>query len=240
MVDFTGGTWRSLIDGSEVSAIPDSGGDHQWNTNEGGGTTLTDSIGDLNGSINGPSWETGGGTHDVYLFYDGSDDYVDLGSQSQSALSSVVEAPATICAWIYVSEDVSSDRLNIFATETTSNGNNFNFQWREDNNEFWLQVAPDDFRLNGGSITYDEWIPTAFTISSSEGNLYVGENMDNVDSGAYAPSSGDLEHNVKIGGESDSLVARFYGGIDLSFYEEREWSRSELQDWVDDTKKFYE
>jgi len=25
MVDFTGGTWRSLIDGSEVSAIPDSG-----------------------------------------------------------------------------------------------------------------------------------------------------------------------------------------------------------------------
>ena len=43
-------------------AIPDSGGTHQWNHLENGGTTLGDSIGTLDATINGATWTSGLGT----------------------------------------------------------------------------------------------------------------------------------------------------------------------------------
>ena len=50
MVDFTGGTWRSLVDGAEISAIPDIG-DYQWYADEGEGTTLNANIGDVDMTV---------------------------------------------------------------------------------------------------------------------------------------------------------------------------------------------
>ena len=55
MVDFTGGTWRSLIDGSEVSAIPDTVVD-RFPADEGGGQTLANSIGPNDASLNFDNW----------------------------------------------------------------------------------------------------------------------------------------------------------------------------------------
>ena len=71
--------WRSLVDGAEIdvgAAIPDSA-IHQWPFDEGSGESVADSIGDIQGSVNGPTfisdgWEggsaldfDGGGTDDV-------------------------------------------------------------------------------------------------------------------------------------------------------------------------------
>ena len=55
MVDFTGGTWRSLIDGSEVSGIPDNA---IWRLplDEGDGTTASDDQGDTDGTLDNPDW----------------------------------------------------------------------------------------------------------------------------------------------------------------------------------------
>ena len=55
MVDFTGGTWRSLIDGSEVGAIPDSEVE-RWDFDEGSGSTASNSLTSHDFSLSGPDW----------------------------------------------------------------------------------------------------------------------------------------------------------------------------------------
>ena len=55
MVDFTGGTWRSLVDGAEISAIPD-GLVYGWLHDEGSGDTTTDSVEDLTVEFNNIDW----------------------------------------------------------------------------------------------------------------------------------------------------------------------------------------
>jgi len=54
MVDFTGGTWRSLIDGSEVIAIPDIVAEYL--IDDGSGGTFADNIGDADGNVNESQW----------------------------------------------------------------------------------------------------------------------------------------------------------------------------------------
>ena len=53
MVDFTGGTWRSLIDGSEVVAIPDEGLNHSYIIDDETATNVIDVQGDKNLDIIG-------------------------------------------------------------------------------------------------------------------------------------------------------------------------------------------
>ena len=76
MVDFTGGTWRSLIDGSEVGAIPDAQ-DLQavYAIDDGSDLTVTDSEGNNDGTITGANWvsESELGQDSVLEFDDGSD-----------------------------------------------------------------------------------------------------------------------------------------------------------------------
>ena len=74
MTEFT--TWRSLVDGEEISTIPDSELDHRWKMDEGSGSTLSDSVGSVSATLNGATWlsnskYTGG----VATDYDGVDDW---------------------------------------------------------------------------------------------------------------------------------------------------------------------
>ena len=86
MVDFTGGTWRSLIDGSEVSAIPDS--DLWYSINEGSGQTFTDSNGDSDGDLVGGTWVEDSDFYDGwYVDLDSTDDHVLVGGGSNGDTS---------------------------------------------------------------------------------------------------------------------------------------------------------
>ena len=59
MVDFTGGTWRSLIDGSEVVAIPDRVV-NRAPLDDGAGTTFSDAVGDADGTLQNDAWFSDG------------------------------------------------------------------------------------------------------------------------------------------------------------------------------------
>jgi len=77
MVDFTGGTWRSLIDGSEVSAIPDTRLS-QYQMDEGSETLLNNLVdGQPNATIDGADWvENSNRVGGFWLDFDGDDDGV--------------------------------------------------------------------------------------------------------------------------------------------------------------------
>jgi len=77
--DITGAT----IDGQEVQEITVDGQTvftsvldavtNRWLYDEGSGNILNDSVGSTNLSLDAPVWETGSGTGDVYLQFDGAD-----------------------------------------------------------------------------------------------------------------------------------------------------------------------
>jgi len=70
-----GGSTLELHDALTASAIPDSA-IHRWSHSEGSGTILGDSIGNLDGTINGSSWATGTWVDGYSLNHDGTDDGV--------------------------------------------------------------------------------------------------------------------------------------------------------------------
>ena len=74
MSNFT--TWRSLVDGEEILAIPDSAIFH-WPFAEGSGSTLSEELDGQDGAINGPTWTSGSWWDDYALSGDGTDDYVE-------------------------------------------------------------------------------------------------------------------------------------------------------------------
>jgi len=83
MVDFTGGTWRSLIDGSEVLAIPDSEANqkllHRWLLDDVNGT-VEDIVGGADGTNNGVTSLDGDYEGGSAGEGDGVEDYIDLGT----------------------------------------------------------------------------------------------------------------------------------------------------------------
>jgi len=65
---------RSVF-GLGLNTIPDTG-DHQWRITKGSGTTLSDSVGDIAATVNGPSWYSDSGAVGEWaLDFDGTDDY---------------------------------------------------------------------------------------------------------------------------------------------------------------------
>jgi len=68
------------VDGQTVfSATPPipSSAIHHWKIDEGSGTTVADSVGSADGTINGATWDTGTYVGGAYLDFDGSNDDVD-------------------------------------------------------------------------------------------------------------------------------------------------------------------
>jgi hypothetical protein len=63
----------------EVTDIPDRA-IHRWKINEGSGTTLSDSIGSANGTVNGSTWVSNNWTGGYALDGNGTDNYIDVGT----------------------------------------------------------------------------------------------------------------------------------------------------------------
>ena len=116
MVDFTGGTWRSLIDGSEVSAIPDDGLAHRYKADD---LSLSDgdsvsTWSDLAGSDDltqttsskQPTYKTGIINGQPVVRTDGTDDFL------QTAFGTVINQAVEVylvCQWASV--DDNGDRI---------------------------------------------------------------------------------------------------------------------------------
>ena len=133
MTEFT--TWRSLVDGEEISAIPDSEADHQWNYTAGSGTTVEDTIGSLDAEYTSISWGSSAGADDTHGLLDGVNDYADLGSSTRSDWAHFIQdGEGTLFAW--VNPEDASDIHQVFNSDTS------------DTNSIMLGIVNDDgFRV---------------------------------------------------------------------------------------------
>ena len=163
MVDFTGGTWRSLIDGSEVSAIPDSlvlqyaatnvsGGDTTWSDdNEVADMTLT-------------GGETDTTVDDVEaLGFDGTDDHGNIDLPS----------------------DFEGDGLNEFTVEfsisttTSDNGRVFEQRNNDENQDLGFIMNSGPTGTGGFLWVFDDDNGDRFRFGpDSDPNLNDGERHD--------------------------------------------------------------
>jgi len=234
-------------------AITDSGGTHQWNTTQGSGTTLTDSIGTLDGDINGATWTTGKGTKNVHLDYDGSNDTTNFGSASQSELRHFIEdGTGTILQWIR--PDSTSTRFTSIGSELSSSTVGFGVEYNvsKAGEVRWVGLNGSGSDLwdarSGDVLVSGEWQVVAMTVNGSGDALIYhaedssGYTLTQEASDSYDTSrrvSSDLDDNVSLGFVTGQSDFHFDGGIDLTFIDNSEQSQSVLQAFVDDTKQFY-
>ena len=248
MVQYT--EWRSISDGSIISSIPDSGGTHQWNYQEGDGLTISDQIGSLDISFTGGSWQTGEGVGEVYLKLDGSDDYGDLGSDSRSELSHIVnDGEGTFFLWAYADYSSGDDRSMLFGNNLSTN-RSFMIYVDDDSGQTEFRCGNGDeymFEIRSGpQPPSNDWVAFAATANGSEATLYFAEppEYELIEVGSDtvgSTASGDLEDfNVFIGTDQDEGGRFWDGGVDYSFTDTSGWTESELQKIVDDTKGFYQ
>jgi len=140
MTNFT--TWRSLIDGQEVSALPDSV-IHHWKFDEGSGGAVADNIGDADGSVNGPSWVSGNFEGGSALEADGTDDHVstttlgNFGSNMSSdfAVSFTIKSPNDGDGWVMGMQNDATD----FDT-----GDQTHFSVRNDDGQIRWEISDED------------------------------------------------------------------------------------------------
>ena len=247
MSNFT--TWRSLVDGEEIDRIPDSEGTHQWNADEGSGSTLTDSIGSLDGTINNATWQTNStGAGDAYLLYDGVDDYVDL--ESTTAFASLRDnVEGTIFAWHRLDSADTGTYQTLLASNTSTSDTDFSFNLNDGDNQYeaWLTLNDDHERVTGGSPNDNvgDWVAYAWVVDGSGMELFTatpGEYDVSLVGTSSKPSStsNNWDNNMTVGSRNASGRQSFDGAIDLSFFDSDPWSESELQDFIDDSKQFYE
>ena len=219
-----------------IDAIPDSQGTHQWNHDEGSGTTLGDAIGSLDGSISGATWLTDAGAGDAYLDYDGSDDTTELGTVSQSEFTHFTEnAQGTIFAWI--NPDATDSDRSIFTSGRSSNDVQISFEIASGELQILLGDGSGSYMVNtsGGSVSTDVWQPAAFTCDGSTARLFLGDPISEVASASTSGgTSNDLTAPVEFGN------AKFDGGQDLIWTDNVARSQSSLQDFIDSSSEFYE
>ena len=231
----------------QASAIPDSGGDHQWNIDEGSGATIEDSNGGLDGTIDGATWQSGlGGTDDTILFYDGSDEtHI---SDSTEMTHWLNDGEGTVFSWIKPT-NYSSDRYFVLGSGATDSDKAFGLFFRGDDFRFRIGDGDDTstVRMMAGTPSdyNDEWIGFGATADGSTARMYIATPGDytvtEIESESVSDtSSGSWTYDVLMGNNPRSSGENFEGHIDLTIHDSSGMSESGLQSWVDDTKGFYE
>ncbi|WP_254280601.1 LamG-like jellyroll fold domain-containing protein [Haloarcula marina] len=216
---------RALVQSAveSLASMPNSGLISHYTLD---GSSATDSEGDNDGTLNG-GITTGatGKVNDCFQF-DGSDDYVDLGTQVSSELAG---GSFTWTAWVKTSATIDSE---IVGCNTSGYGDNLQFRVKDS-----VLALYDGSTWYEGQTTIndDSWHHVAVTLASDDTlNLYVDGQNDGGSSTSTRVNSDDI---VSIGqeydGSSSSTSNHFDGKIDeVRFYNE-ELSGSEIQSLYD-------
>jgi hypothetical protein len=253
----TTGTYKLDINGQtieiEVTHIPDSGADHQWNYVEGSGTVVRDVKGSLNANFTGINWQNGLGAEDYYALLDGNDDRGELGDASKSDFAHFVnQGKGTLFSW--VKPDVKKLQYIICSQLGNSGENNNHISFLLDQDKsFRFDIMMDgvddskEVAIKTGTYPVNEWFATAAVVDGSNAYIYKATQPDfdvvEVGSDTFPDTaSGDLEKSVNLGGGRDyqgSYTRYFNGSLDIQFKDASVWSQSELQSFVDDSKNLY-
>ena len=189
MVDFTGGTWRSLIDGLEVAAIPDSA-ENRWPWDEGSDDTVADVIGDNNGTVVGADWIDVADLVGGFGLEFGGEDRVEMsiidgiGAGLSFSLAITVNLDDISDQVIWSQSKGSNDRLSLQINDSKWHGAVFDGDWSRRESD--VDAVTDRVRLgfghsdNGdidiainGEIITDN--PTSDTSSDGTEVHYIGQ-----------------------------------------------------------------
>jgi len=222
------------------SAIPDSGGTHQWNHDEASGSTLNDSIGSLDGTINGATWQTDAGAAGAYLDYDGVDDRTLITGGASEFTHFTNGGTGTLFAWVNFGSLATYNP--VFASTFT-------------NNDVGIVLTPQNgsdirtafFYGNGTSTdvtgtwptSTGVWTPVAFVADGSNLTLYAGDPLNNIASEAILQStSSNWSRDPYFGW--DPVTGNYADvSIDIPWIDSAARSQSNLQSFVDDTRQLY-
>jgi hypothetical protein len=159
-----GGLWRAVVKPREaISCSFDTDLVAHWTFDEGTGTTTTDTVNSIAGTLtNGPTWAPGDGVRSGALRFDGDDDVVNIPANAALATSDY-----TVAAWF------KPDTENVAALFEHN---------RYTNNWYGLFPNPGFMHgrfansgtttMNGGTVYNGEWNHVAITHSGSIGTIY--------------------------------------------------------------------
>jgi len=222
--------------GSNLSLGIEPGLVAYWKFNEGEGTTAKDSSGNNNdGTLkNGPQWVEG--KVGMALEFDGSDDYVDCGSDSSLDITDEL----TVEAWIYPTAVPSGQgrtvvsRYKYHPAPTPDTGWNLGRVWGSDD---WFRFRVEDgagnrswaVKSNFWSTYLNQWVHVVGVFKASEYiRLYInGELVDNNTTNVVSTIA--YERPLVIGARANTTQSFFQGIIDEVRVYHRALSSSEIR-----------
>lgn len=229
------------------SVVPISGADHQWNYTNRSETVVEDIIGDAAANYNNLSWGSDSGPRNMYAVLDGDNDVADLGDGTASDwLHFVSQRKGTLFSWIKPTT-LSGTQYIISAGYDGSQANrSISFRLNDDTIEINVFDGEGNklYEHRGGSISASDWSAVAMTVDGNTSKLYMPESdnhtVTEVSSSSVSSDqgSGDLDGNAKFG-DAEFLDGSYGGGKSVTFKDSDYWPESNLQGFVDDTKKFY-
>lgn len=214
--------------------IPDSGGTHQWSVVKGSGTTLTDSIGSLDGNINGATWDnTIGGTGGTTLSY--TDDETKLPNASSDFSHFIENLQGTVAMWVRF-KDNRNGRTQIF-----TDGNGVSLRLNSGTVSFLgptINTLPE-WEISTNTAPIDEWFFVAGTVDGSTARLYSAMPYDNsltqVDSESVSETGTATTNDGTFYDTTNSETTY----IDIAYTNNTADSQATLGSWFDNTVPYY-
>jgi hypothetical protein len=223
------------------AGIPETPLEHNWLHNDGSGVTLDDtgySSTSLDGSINSATWQTGDGTNNKYLHYDGTNDYTTLPSAAASELSHFIRnGTGTVFCWYRPSQSSIDNNDAVFVSEVNT-GSTAAFDFRV--GFFGVPTGNGDrvFTL-GLSPTANEWQSVGIRADGSTAKAYINGSEVSSDSISNTASR-DLVQAPNFGREPAKDKRYYNGDIDRFFVTSQDIGEQELQNWHQETKADYQ
>lgn len=204
------------------SAIPDSA-IHHWPMDEGGGSTISDGVGSINGTLEGSSWVSGSWWEGHALDGDGVDDRVDLSSNLMGP--SFLSGEFTILATIETtttSESAFMANVNDDADQWQQYGINRNTEggidwvWRDDSRDEFRVYTENSY--NDGTPHRIAWRNPTTNPSHNDVEIFVDASSQDLSTEDTGSVSNHTEWNTvwplfaRVGNENGGYD-NFYNGI---------------------------
>lgn len=147
-----------------------------WKFDECEGTTATDSFGDNDGTIYGPTWTTEGIVN-CALSFDGDDDYVNVGNDT--TLTNLTPTGMTIEAWVFNTEPIPTDIGGYYKSIVTqrnsvSQGYGLKYGSQSDIGHFvWIGFYYGYEGIAVYEIEADEWCHIVGAFENDVATIYI-------------------------------------------------------------------
>ena len=200
MSDFT--TWRSLVDGEEIGVIPDSVESH-WPVGSDDTSTATDTVGDIDLAVNGPTLVTDSDSADGHHYSLDGSDYLGLDDTDDDEIFKNLDE-FTMLLWVLAEDDQEFEFRFFGHMDNDGSGSASNNSWMISvvDSEDWRVQISDEVVFSGdytNDILTAEWL--LLTLRFDEGSMDLLKNDANeIDSGtASASNTGDNGDQFAIG-----------------------------------------